>query len=316
MAMSEAPHEELVRTQDFVADGPVELDLGITVGRIDVLLSDTDSDTDSATGGDEAARTVSVELREDPSSASPWVHGLASTLSWITEQFGDQFGAELSTSTAEAVSQTRIDMVGRRLVVHTPKQLPLRHIPLALTVRAPAGSRLEVKTGSARVTTTGTAGRADVATSSGDVAFERATDAVSVRTGGGSVSLGPTPGGLHVRTGGGDVRAADVRGSATMVTGTGSVRIGSVTGDLVVRSGTGELSVSDAASGSVNLRSGTGSVRIGVRSGVLAEVDLSSGAGTVSSELDVADTPPEGDVPLRIKASTGSGNAVITAAEA
>lgn len=306
----EAPHEELVRTQDFVADGPVELDLGVVAGAIDVLLSETDSDT----GGDKAARTVSVELREDSNSTSPWVHGLASTLNWITEQFGDQFGAELSASTAEAVAQTRIDMVGRRLVVRTPKQLPLRHIPLALTVRAPAGSRVEIKAGSARVTTTGTAGRADVSTSSGDVAFERTTDALTVRTGGGSVSLGPTPSGLHVRTGGGDVRASDIRGSATVVTGTGSVRIGSVTGELVVRSGSGELSVSDAAGGSVNLRSGSGSVRVGVRSGVLAEVDLASGTGTVSSDLEVADTPPEGDVALRIRASTGSGSAVITTA--
>ncbi|MPY78605.1 MAG: DUF4097 family beta strand repeat protein [Actinophytocola sp.] len=312
-----AEQPELVRTQEFPTDGPVELDLGVTTGHIDVLLSGAPNGTD---GDDTAsdttgATTIAVELRHDTASGSPWTQGIASTLSWLSEQFRDQLGPELAGSASDAIEQSRIDMLGGRLVVRAPKQLPLRHIPLALTVRAPAGSHLEVKTGSARVTVTGTAGRATLHTSSGDIALERATSAVTVRTGSGGVSLGPTASGLHIRTGGGDVRAADTRGSATMVTGTGSVYV-AAEGELVVRSGSGDVTVADAGPGSINVRTGSGAVRVGVRSGVHAEIDVTSGSGTASSEIEVADAPPEEDVPLHVRASTGSGNAVIGSASA
>lgn len=304
---TEPSEPELVRTQEFPTDGPVELDLGVTTGRIDVLLGDATGDTTAP---------VTVELRHDTGSGSPWTQGIASTLTWLSEQFRDQIGTDLAASAADAIEQTRIDMVAGRLVVRAPKQLPLRHIPLALTVRAPAGSHLEVKAGSARVTATGTAGRASLHTTSGETALERATGAVTVRTGGGGVSLGPTPSGLHVRTGGGDVRLAEVRGSATVATGTGAVHVAAAEGELVVRSGSGDVTVANAGLGSVNVRTGSGSVRVGVRSGVHAEIDVTSGSGTASSELAVADAPPEEDVPLHIRASTGSGNAVITGANA
>lgn len=293
------PAEDLVRTQDFPTDGPVELDLGVASGRIDIELTD-------------GATDVQVELRHDPESGSAWTQGITSTLSWLTEQFGDDIGTDLSASASAAVSQTRVEMVGSRLVVRTPKPLPLRHVPLALRVRAPSGSQLDVKASSARVTSAGRAGRVDFSTTSGDVALERADGAVTLRTGGGGVSVGPVTGGLHVRSGGGDVRAASVQGSASVVTGTGSVRIGSVDGELTVRSGSGDLSVADAGEGTVNLKTGSGAVRVGVRSGVLAEVDLTSATGTVSTELEVSDTEPDEHVPLVIHARTGSGNAVVT----
>lgn len=295
----EMPAEDLVRTQDFPTDGPVELDLGLGSGRVDIELAD-------------GATDVHVELRHDPESGSAWTQGITSTLSWLTEQFGEDIGADLSASASAAVSQTRIEMVGTRLVVRAPKPLPLRHVPLSLKVRAPSGSQLDVKASSARVASTGSAGRVDVSTTSGDVALDRAEGAVTVRTGGGGVSVGPVPSGLHVRSGGGEVRAAAVAGSASVVTGTGSVRIGSVDGNLTVRSGSGDLSVADAGDGNVNLKTGSGAVRVGVRSGVLAEVDLSSATGTVSTELEVSDTEPDERVPLVIRARTGSGNAVVT----
>ncbi|WP_034272407.1 DUF4097 family beta strand repeat-containing protein [Haloechinothrix halophila] len=307
---------ELVRTQEFPTDGPIELDLSVTTGRIDVLLSGDAAAADAADDSTRDTTSVAVELRHDTGSGSPWTQGVASTLAWLSEQFRDQLGPELAGSASDAIEQTRIDMLGGRLVVRAPKQLPLRHVPLALTVRAPAGSHLEIKTGSARVTVTGAAGRATLHTSSGDVALERATSAVTVRSGSGSVSLGPTASGLHVRTGGGDVRASDTRGSATVVTGTGSVYVAAAEGELVVRSGSGDVTVADAGPGGVNVRTGSGAVRVGVRSGVHAEVDVTSGSGTASSELEVADAPPGEDVPLHIRASTGSGNAVIASASA
>lgn len=301
--MSEEPAEAPVRSQNFPTDGPVELDLAITAGRIEIELTDSDPATSTA---------VHAEIRHDPEAGSQWSQGMSSMLNWVNDQFGDQLGADLRGSPASAVGETTLEMVGNRLVVRTPKPLPLRHIPLAVTVRAPTGSHLKVKTGSASVTVTGTANRVDVATGSGKVNLEDTQGAVTVRTGGGGITLGYTPGTLQVRTGGGEVRVISLAGSASIGTGHSNVWVGSMDGDLLARSGSGDLTVADAGAGSVELITGSGQVRVGVRAGALAEIDVSSGSGSALSELDVSDTPPDGDVALRIRARTGSGRAVVT----
>ena len=72
--------------------------------------------------------------------------------------------------------------------------------------------------------------------------------------------------------------------------------------------------VDDAASGSVEAFSGSGDIRIGIRKGTTAEVDLSSGGGSVHSALEVADSPPDEEVALSIRARSGSGNVLVTGA--
>lgn len=298
--MAEPQGEELVRTETFTAEGTLDLDISVTIGEIDVDLTELDE--------------VVVEVRHVPGGGQPWAEGVTNLLNWVSDRFGDQFGTDLRGTPAEAVQQTRIEQTGRRLVVRAPKPLPLRNIPLAVSVRAPAGSSLEIRAGSADVTVTGPCGRADVLTGSGEVKLDRADGAATVRTGSGGVRLGPTLAGLQLRTGSGDVEASSLSGTATLVTGTGDVWLGAAAGEIMARSGSGDLSVAEAARGSLELITGSGEIRIGVRPGVAAEVDLSSGSGKVSSELDVELEPPEGDVPLKIRARTGMGAAVITRA--
>jgi hypothetical protein len=302
--MTEQPEEELVRTQTFPVDGPVDLDVSITLGRVEIDLT-----ADNAEG-----TTARVEVRHEPDIREPWAQGMASLLNWVSERFGDQFGGELRGSPAEAVQQTRIELTGNRLVVHAPKALPLRNVPLAVRVHAPAGTHVEVRAGSADVTVTGASGRADVMTGSGEVKLDRIDGAAIVRTGSGAIRLGPALSGLQLRTGSGDVEASSLAGSATLATGTGDIWLGAAAGQIMARSGSGDLSVADAASGSLELITGSGEIRVGVRPGVSAEVDLTSSAGKVSSELDLDLEPPEDEVPLQVRARTGSGAAVITRA--
>ncbi|MFF0144856.1 DUF4097 family beta strand repeat-containing protein [Amycolatopsis sulphurea] len=290
----------MVRLQDFDADGPLELDLGVTIGRVEVVL---DRDTGAT-----------VRLQHDTGDQPSWVNGVSSLLSWVGEQFGDQLGMVGQASAADAVRQARIEKTGNRLVVRAAKAWQLRNVPIAVTVHAPAGSHVEVRAGSADVTVTGITGRADILTGSGEVALAHADGAAIVRTGTGAVKLGPTLAGLQLRTGSGSVEAASVTGSATVATGTGDVWLGTVSGEVMARTGSGDLSVADGASGSLELITGSGEVRVGIREGVRAEVELASAAGRVSSELEVADTPPEGEVTLHVRARTGTGNAVVTRA--
>ncbi|MFK0244793.1 DUF4097 family beta strand repeat-containing protein [Amycolatopsis azurea] len=291
--------EEIVRVEDFEAEGPIEIDVSVAIGRVTIELTGESG--------------VHAEVRRDGGEQQPWVDGMTSLLSWVGERFGDQLGADPRTSVGDAVAQTRIEKVGNRLVVQAPKAWQLKNVPLAVTVRAPAGSHLEVRAGAADVTVTGSAGRADLLTGSGRIGLERADGSAIVRTGTGDIKLGPTLSGLQLRTGSGSVEAASVNGSATVATGTGDVWLGEVAGEVLARTGSGDLSVADAASGSLELTTGSGEVRVGIRGGVQAEIDLSSTTGAVSSELDVAETAPA-EVSLKVRARTGTGDAKVTSA--
>ncbi|NBH05043.1 DUF4097 family beta strand repeat-containing protein [Amycolatopsis sp. SID8362] len=294
------PADELVRIDDFETEVPLELDVSVTIGRVEVVLE-----------GDSGAR---VELRHDQGEQQPWVAGVNNLLSWVGERFGDQLGVDPAASPAEAVRQSRIEKLGNRLVVQAPKAWQLRNVALAVKVHAPAGSHVEVRAGAADVTVTGSAGRVDLLTGSGEVKLDRADGSATIRTGSGAITLGPTLAGLQLRSGSGSVEASSVAGSATLATGTGNVWLGAVSGEVMARTGSGDLSVADAASGSLDLITGSGEVRVGIRGGTAAEIDLTSSGGRVSSELDVLEAAPEGEVKLRVRARTGSGNAVVTRA--
>jgi hypothetical protein len=293
--------EDVVRAQTFPAEGPLELDVNVGIGRVEIDLGEHEE--------------IQVELRHEPSAQAPWAAGMANVLSWVSERFGDPLGADLrGGSAADAVHEARIEKSSGRLVVRAPKSLPLRNIPLGVTVRAPAGSSVEVRAATADVTVSGTAGRLDLLTGSGDIEADRTEGPATVRTGSGVIRLGTTLAGLQLRTSSGDVEASSLSGSATVVTGTGDVWLGVVTGDVMARSGSGDLSVAEAGSGALELTTGSGDVRVGIRSGVAAELDLTSSGGKVSSELDVSDEPPESDPGLKIRARTGTGDALVTPA--
>jgi Toastrack DUF4097 len=296
MTESVTDGEFAVREVEFDADGPVEIDLATGAGRIEVRLVDEPG--------------VHVEVRYDPDAGDQWIPGLSGLLSWVSGQFGGPGEA----TPADAVEQTRIDRTGSRLVVRTPKPLPMRGVPLAITVRAPRGSHVEAKSASAAITTTGAAGRLNIASGTGDISADRADGAASINGGSASVRLGPMLGGVRVKTGSGDIEVSSVGGRSTLFTGSGDVWLGAVQADVMVRTGTGDVTVADAACGAIELVTGSGELRAAVRSGTAALVDLVSHAGRASSELDVSDTPPAQQPKLSIRGRTGSGNAVITTA--
>jgi Putative adhesin len=286
---------DVVRQQSFDAEGPVEVDLGVGAGRIEVRLVNEPG--------------VHVEVRHDPSTGSGWMQGMSSLLTWVSGQFGDQ-GNEVSP--AEAVRQIRIDFGAGRLVVRTSKALPLRTIPISVSVRAPFGSNVTARGGSATIAVTGSAGKLDLTAGSGELSADRADGTANVTSGSGSVRLGAMLGGLRARTGTGDIEVTSIGGPTSLFTGSGDVWLGAVSGDVMVRTGSGDLTVADASSGQIELQTGSGSIKVGVRAGSAAEVDLSSATGDARSELPLASSRPESAPSLRIHGRTGSGAAVVS----
>lgn len=297
----------VVRQQDFDGEGPIDVWVELDSGRLDIQFED-----DSADPG-----RVAVQVRADPVSQPPWSAGIAGLLSWLGEQTGAARPGELA---AEAVRHTAIDFTGRRLAVRSPRDFPLRTVPLTIQVTAPAGSSITARSGSADIAVDGVADRLDASTGSGQVRAQRCTGTVDVRTGSGDVRLGTVLDRLRVRTGSGEVdvasiaAAAGATGGGTVQTGSGDVRLGAVRHDVSARTGSGDLTVVDACAGGLELTTGSGELRVGIHSGVRAELDVSSGSGQARSDLPVGGSPPEGDVHLRVRARTGSGDALVTAA--
>lgn len=281
------------RTETFDTPGPVDVDVDIPFGRVTVHL-----------GGESGA----AQIRHDPGAHLPWTESVAGILNWV----GDRFGTgELAGSPEEAVAQCRIDHESRTLVVRGPQALPLHSVPLAVTVHAPEGSAVRVRAAAGPVTVTGTAHRLEVSTGSGEVRVADADGPATIRAGGGDVTTGTLHGGVQLRASRGDVSVAALPATGSVTTAAGAVRLGEVSGDVLIRTSSGDVTVADAVAGSLEATTGSGTIRIGVRSGVAAEIDLSSGSGRVRSELDVADTAPNRDVPLAVRARTGAGDVVV-----
>ena len=290
-----------VRQQSWSADGPAELELSIDVGRITVHLDEQDTGE------------VRVEVRHDPAVGTSWTQGLSGILGWLGTQTGRGGFDDLAT---EAVRATEISWSesGRRLVVKSPSEIPLRVVPLAVTVHAPPRSRLAARTGAGDVRVTGAAGWAAVRSGSGDATVESVHGDADVSTGSGAIDVGPISGRARVRSGSGAVRLGGIGGHTEIKSGSGEIGVGDVAADLRVRTGSGDISIADARAGRIELTSGSGRLQVGVHAGIGAELDLTSGSGHVRSDLQVGDSAPATAGGLKVRGRTGSGNVLVTRA--
>ncbi len=291
----------LVRQQSWPCEGPAELELAVDLGRIVVELGSVDE--------------VRVEVRHDPSAGGAFGEGVGGLLSWLGSN-GIGPGGDPDRLARDAVAAATITWTedGRRLVVRSTEELPLRGVPLAVTVRAPLASRTTARTGSGDVTVSGTAGRAAVRTGSGRAQLDDVDGDADVATGSGDVAVGRVAGRSRVRTGSGEVRLGGVGGAAEVRASSGDVHVGEVAADLAVRTGSGGIRVADARAGRLDLTTGSGDLHVGVHAGVAAELDLSSGSGHARSELDVSAVAPAGVPALRVGGRTGSGDITVTRA--
>ncbi|MHA6620947.1 DUF4097 family beta strand repeat-containing protein [Pseudonocardia sp. DLS-67] len=300
------PGPGLVRQQSWPVDGPAELELATDVGHVRVHLEDLPE------GGGE----VRVEVRHDQSANNTWTQGLSGLINWLGNATGGGLGGDPEQLATEAVSAAEISWSegGRRLVVRSSQDLPLRVVPLAITVWAPTRSRLAARVGAGDVRASGRAGWAGVRTGSGNATLDGVEGDADVTTGSGSIDLGPVTGRARLRSGSGAIRAAATGGPAEVKTGSGDIVLGEVNSDVRVRTGSGDVTVSDARSGDLQFTTGSGGVRIGVHPGVGAELDLTTGSGKARSELDVSRDAPQKAPAVQVRGRTGSGDVLVARA--
>jgi hypothetical protein len=284
------------RTEALACDGPAELVVQLRTGRLDVR----------AVG----APGIRVGISVDRGDATKLEQALEGTLDRIS-------GGEYSPTDAElqALSETRVTFSEerRRLVIATPRSF--RRVGLAVTVELPEGSRVAARIHRGSMTASGLLGSLSAATGSGDIRAEHVGGDADLATGSGDLRLGRVAGRLRTRTGSGEIEIASLDGGeAKLTTGSGGVWLGAVRSDVHARTGRGNVVVAEVASGRLDLVTASGNVNVSVRPGVSAEIDLASGSGRARSELDVAGSPPPEAPLVRIRARTGSGDAVVAAA--
>lgn len=225
----------------------------------------------------------------------------------------------------EAVVEQR----GHQIVVIAPKRRTgffTSSSELRVTARIPLDSELVTKTGSADVTATGRYKTVRVKTGSGEVRIAELAGVGTVETGSGDVTVDSAQDHLRVKTGSGDVRVERATGPTAVATGSGDVLFGSTEEETVAKSGSGDISVREAHTdlnvssasgdvrvdlfrvGSLKAKAVSGDVAVGIPAGIPVWTDVSAVTGTVSSTLEGAGRPAEGQDFIEVRATTVSGD--------
>lgn len=238
-----------------------------------------------------------------------------------------------STQTEVEISGPRADefeveLHGRNLAVLAPKGrfFGIGTEDHTVRVAVPAGSDLATKTGSADTETTGTLGVVKLKTGSGDVDVERVEGPMVVDSGSGDIRCHEAGAEVRIKSGSGDVDLGDVRGTTGISTGSGDVVIGVVHARTVIKTGSGDLelkrsesdvslttasgdlTIGHAPRGKITAKNVSGDVRVGIPAGTPVWTDVNTVTGSVSSGLESAGKPADGQDFVELRATTVSGD--------
>ncbi len=225
----------------------------------------------------------------------------------------------------DVAAATRVELAGDRLVIEVPKTIGTLFRSsgsVLVSVQVPAGTSLDVDSGSGDVRAQGTYAAAEIRAGSGDVTLDRAEPSritsgsgdvsvaeaaiLKVTSGSGDVRVGRGSRLTEVRSGSGDIAIEDAA-DVSFVTGSGDAIIGSFDGTVTMSTGSGDLLVRRAEQGEVQARTASGDVIVGVAAGTAAMLDCSSISGRVSSDLTSGDAPSDDErgVVLRLRSVSG-----------
>lgn len=223
-------------------------------------------------------------------------------------------------------TSTVVELVGDVLHLEAPLPRFFSRDRTRIRVTLPAGSELDVGTGSGDVTSTAPLARAVVRSGSGDVHLvdvgdlEAVTGSGDVRvttlgrgraqTGSGDIWAGTVRDSLATRTGSGDVTVASTR-RLQSTSGSGDITLDELRGQARLRTASGDARVVRAVSGHLDVKSTSGDVRVGVAQGTAVLLDCSTVSGQMRSALRATGEPGPEDETLELVARTISGNLLV-----
>jgi uncharacterized protein YaiE (UPF0345 family) len=219
---------------------------------------------------------------------------------------------EGSPTDAEAAAQTRVEYAGGALSVRSPKSRAWRFFgtggSVEVTVRLPAGSRVDVRAGMADLRCHGRLGASRLDTSSGDVTADTLGGPSEVTTANGDVRIGEIDGSAVVKSSNGGVTVGTAGGDLRLQTAYGDISVDRALAGLNARTAYGRIRVGEVVRGSVLLETAGGNLEIGVRTGTAAWLDAVSAYGKVTSRLEAAEGPGGSEETVEIRARTSYGD--------
>jgi Toastrack DUF4097 len=202
------------------------------------------------------------------------------------------------------------------LLIETKKPTSLINAWVTLNIRAPAGTVLDLKTGSGNVEASRITGGAKVHTGSGNVAAHDLVGEVDLESGSGTMSAVTISGPLKVHTGSGQVELEAVTGGIDASTGSGGMNVRTSAGSVRLETGSGGIDYQGTPEGDCRFQTGSGSITLRMPSDLNAEVDLHTGSGSIDVAFAVEGNQSRQDVKgvigsggdTTIYAQTGSGS--------
>jgi len=184
-------------------------------------------------------------------------------------------------------------------------------------IRCPHDSGLSVRTKSADISARGVLGGLNVQTASGDVDIDRVSGGVNVKSASSDFSAREVTGGVNIQTASGDIDLSVAHGPVNVTSVSGDISIGEAYDNVNANSVSGDQDHGAVMQGIVAAHSVSGDVTIAVRRGSKAFLDCTTVSGDTTSELELSSDAPASDGPLvEIRAKTVSGDIRITRASA
>jgi DUF4097 and DUF4098 domain-containing protein YvlB len=267
--------------KEFDVTGPVELDIRLASGEIEVDPTlDGRVEVDLTAHDEESQRlvdTARIELQER--------HGRPEIVVDVPQRKSG-FGFSLS--------------FGRS--------------GITCRIRCPHESGLAVRTKSADILARGTLGGLNVATASGDVEVDCVSGGVTVKSASSDFSARDV-GAVNIQTASGDIDIDVARGPVNVATASGDVTINAAYDNVNANTVSGDQDHGAVMRGTVALSSVSGDVSVGVRRGSSVFLDCNTVSGDTTSELELTTEPAANDGPhVEIRAKTVSGDIRITRA--
>jgi len=232
-----------------------------------------------------ARQEVNERRQADPSGTVEIenVAGSVAVLGW------GQAEVEVTGTLGRGTERLEVDGDGHRTRIKVVLPSDARDVDGSdLTIRVPAGSRVEVSTVSADISTAGLEGRVELQSVSGNIVVGGAPSELEAQTVSGELDVERSPDRSEL---------ASVSGDVTVKWAEGAVEAASVSGDVIIRDGTlsrAELATTSgnvrceadiAVRGSVDMESMSGNVVMVVSAGLAADFEISTFSGSIRSSI-------------------------------
>jgi DUF4097 and DUF4098 domain-containing protein YvlB len=224
----------------------------------------------------------------------------------VTVRAHDEFRA----GDVRAAEDTRVDYTNGKLTVSATRRgfAHFRGGAVDVDIALPSRSRLKASVASADVRTVGGLADCKIASASGDLDLDVVRGNLKAATASGSIAVQAVDGDASVTTASGSTAIGEVDGDLAFKAASGDLRVARLSGGMRAQTASGSVAVTTAVRGGISVFTSSGEVGVGVVEGTAARLDLITGSGAVTNQLDAAEGPVDGDDTLLIHVRTGSGD--------